>query len=96
MCEVSRFKKIVPSLIDRRLPSLGEGDLAGKHIPNPGSCVVMHSEVCLWGKRHLGGAQFELTVKLSQVAEDNLFEFDYRRDAPRFDVFFEPPSDVLR
>jgi hypothetical protein len=47
----------------------------------------MHSEVCLWGKRHLGGAQFELTVKLSQVAEDNLFEFDYRRDAPRFDVF---------
>ena len=96
MCEVSRFKKIVPSLIDRRLPSLGEGDLAGKHTPNPGASVVMHSEVGLWGKRHLGGAQFELTVKLRQVAEDNLIEFDFRRDAPVLPRFLEPPSDVLR
>jgi hypothetical protein len=78
MCEVPRFKKIVPSFIDRRLPSYSEGDLAGKHIPNSGANVVMHSEVALWGKCHFGGSQFELTVELSQVTKDNLFEFDYR------------------
>jgi hypothetical protein len=43
---------------------------------------LMHSEVGAWGKRHFGGSQFELTIKFSQVAKDNLFEFDYRRDAP--------------
>jgi hypothetical protein len=81
MCEVPRFKEIVPSLVDRRPPSLSEGDFAGKHIPNPGPNVVMHSEVGPWGKRQFGGSQFELIVKLSQMAEDHLFEFDFRRDA---------------
>jgi hypothetical protein len=64
MCEVPRFKETVPSLVDRRPPALSEGDLAGKHIPNPGPNVVMHSEVGPWGKRQFGGSQFELIVKL--------------------------------
>jgi hypothetical protein len=77
MCEVPRFKEIVPSLVDRRSPALSEGDFAGKHIPNPGPNVVMHSEVGPRGKRQFGGSQFELIVKLSQMAEDHLFEFDF-------------------
>src|SRR6516162_7931407 len=43
--------------------------------------MVMDSDVAVGGKREFGGAQFELTVKLSQVAEDNLVDFYYRRDA---------------
>jgi len=70
MCEVPRFKKIIPSFVDRRLASLSECDLAENHISNPRANVVMHSEVGLWGKRHFRGSQFELTVELSQVAED--------------------------
>ena len=73
----------VPRLEDRGLTSFSESDLAGKHIPNAGTNVVMGAAVSLWSKRHFGGSQFELTVKLNQMAEDNLFEFDCRRDAPR-------------
>jgi hypothetical protein len=77
MCEVTCFKEIVPSLVDHRPPSLSERDLAGKHVPNPGSNVVVYSEVGPWGKRQFGGSQFELIVKISQMAEDHLFEFDF-------------------
>ena len=78
----SPFQRNSPQPCRSSPPSLSEGDLAGKHIPNPGPNVVMHSEVGPWGKRHFGGSQFELIVKFSQMAEDNLFEFDFRRDAP--------------
>jgi hypothetical protein len=47
----------------------------------------MRSEVRPWGKREFGGSQFELTVKLSQMAEGNFVEFDHRRDAPGFHAF---------
>src|SRR6516162_3122125 len=43
--------------------------------------MVMDSDVAVGGKREFGGAQFELTVKLSQMAEDNLIDFYFRRDA---------------
>ena len=48
--------------------------------------MVMHSQVGVWGKRNFGSSQFVLTVKLNQMAENNLFELDGRRDAPSFYV----------
>src|SRR6516164_3629770 len=82
MCEVSRFKKIIPSFIHRCPTTLSEGELTGKNISNPRPNVVMHPKVSVRGKRYFGGSQSELTVKLGEVAENNLVEFDLRRDAP--------------
>src|SRR5262245_16127601 len=81
MCEVPGLKKVLTSFINRLLTSLSECKFAGNHISNSGPNVVMDSDVAVWGKREFGGAQFELTVKLTQVAEDNLLDFDLRRDA---------------
>ena len=36
MCEVSSFKEIFASFINRGPPSLSEGDLAGNYVPDPG------------------------------------------------------------
>src|SRR6185295_13365223 len=36
MRDVSGFEKVIPGLISRRSPALGECDLAGKHISNAG------------------------------------------------------------
>ena len=86
MCDVPRFKKILPSLIDRSLTCLSERELSGKHISDAGANVVMLSEVGFWGKRHFGDSQFELAVELSEVAGDNLLKFDHRREALCFHV----------
>jgi hypothetical protein len=69
--EISCLKVGVAGFIDRLLTSLSEYKFAGNNIPNPGTNMVMHSEVGVWSKCEFGGSQFELTVKLSQVAEDN-------------------------
>src|SRR5262244_2453505 len=79
MREVPRFEIIVSSLIDSGVATLSECELAGKNIPNPGPNVMMHSEIGAWSERKFGGAHFVLTVKLNQVAEGNLLEFDLRR-----------------
>jgi hypothetical protein len=83
MCEVSRFKKVIPSFIHRCPTTFSECELTRKNISNPRPNVVMHPEVTVRGKRHFGGSQSELTVKLGEVTEDNLVEFDLRRDARR-------------
>ena len=75
MCDVTRFKEIISGVIDRCFASLSECELAGNHISNSWANVVMDSEVGIWGECHFGGPHFELTVKLLQVAEDNLIEF---------------------
>ena len=43
MCEVPRFKIVLPSFIDLRLASLSEREFAGKNISNPGPNMVMRS-----------------------------------------------------
>ena len=48
---------------------------------------MMDSKIGVRGKRHFGGAHFELAVEFSKVAVDNLFELDNRRDAADFDGF---------
>src|SRR5215475_14302974 len=87
MREVSRFKIIVPSLIDRRATSLSERQLARENISDPGANMVMHSKVRSWGKRKFGGAHSELAIELGQVAEGDLVEFDFRRDTSCFHLF---------
>ena len=47
-------KKYSRCLIDRRLTSFREGDLAANHIANARTNVVMHSQVGVWGKRNFG------------------------------------------
>jgi hypothetical protein len=75
MRDIAGLVKILSSLVDRRATSFGEGNLPGKHIPNSGADVVMHSEVGARGKRHFGGAQFELAVEVMQVAENDFLQF---------------------
>jgi hypothetical protein len=50
-------------------PFLSECERAGKHVPNPGANVVMRPEIGLWGERHFGRPQLELTVEFAQVAK---------------------------
>ena len=54
----------------------------------------MYSDVAAWGKREFGGSYFELTVKLSQMAEDNLLDLDLRRDASCLYGFLSRPRSV--
>src|SRR5262249_34208337 len=80
VCEIPCFKIVLASFIDRLLASLSECKLAGNHISNSGANVVMYSDVAVWGKREFGGSYFELTVKLRQVAKDDLLDLDLRGD----------------
>jgi hypothetical protein len=77
MREVSRFKIIVPGLIDRSATPLSERQLARENISDPGANMVMHSKVGSRGKRKFGGTHSELTIELGQVAEGDLVEFDF-------------------
>jgi hypothetical protein len=81
MCEVSRFKIVVASFVDCLLASLSECEFTGDNISNSRPNVVMYSDLASGGKGQFGGPQFELAVKFGQVAEDNLLDFDRRRDA---------------
>ena len=79
MGKVPCLEKVFSCFIDHRLTSFREGDLAANHIANARTNVVMHSQVGVWGERNFGSSQFVLTVKLNQMAENNLFKLDGRR-----------------
>src|SRR5262245_59301193 len=87
MCEVPGLKIVLASFIDRLLTPLSKCKLASNHIANSRPNVMMYPDVAVWGKREFGGAQLEPTVKLSQVAEDNLVDFDLRGDTSRLHDF---------
>ena len=69
MCDVSRFKKVIPSMIDRYLPALRECELPRKHISNSWADMVMYAEMSPRSKRRLRGSHFVLSVEFLHVAE---------------------------